>query len=65
MNNGEDPEEAIIRAVIDTKDNDTISAIVGAAMEALYGEDVTQAVDLWSDRTHQGQRRRSNVRVAK
>ena len=33
-----DPEEAIIRAVNDTKDNDTIAAIVGAAVGALYGE---------------------------
>jgi ADP-ribosylglycohydrolase len=30
-------EEAIIRAVNDTKDNDTIAAIVGAAVGALYG----------------------------
>ena len=33
------PEEAIIRAVNDTKDNDTIAAIVGAAVGALHGED--------------------------
>ena len=33
-----DPEEAIIRAVNDTKDNDTIAAIVGAAVGALFGE---------------------------
>jgi ADP-ribosylglycohydrolase len=33
-----DPEEAIIRAVNDTKDNDTIAAIVGAAVGALHGE---------------------------
>jgi len=32
-----DPEEAIIRAVNDTKDNDTIAAIVGAAVGALHG----------------------------
>ena len=36
---GEDPEEAIVRAVNDTKDNDTIAAIVGAAVGALHGED--------------------------
>lgn len=35
----EDPEEAIIRAVNDTKDNDTIAAIVGAAVGALHGRD--------------------------
>jgi ADP-ribosyl-[dinitrogen reductase] hydrolase len=33
----DDPEEAIIRAVNDTKDNDTIAAIVGAAVGALHG----------------------------
>jgi len=33
-----DPEEAIVRAVNDTKDNDTIAAIVGAAVGALHGE---------------------------
>jgi ADP-ribosylglycohydrolase len=33
----DDPEEAIIRAVTDTKDNDTIGAIVGAAVGALHG----------------------------
>lgn len=32
-----EPEEAIIRAVNDTKDNDTIAAIVGAAVGALHG----------------------------
>jgi ADP-ribosyl-[dinitrogen reductase] hydrolase len=34
----DDPEEAIVRAVNDTYDNDTIGAIVGAAMGALHGE---------------------------
>jgi ADP-ribosyl-[dinitrogen reductase] hydrolase len=33
-----DPEEAIVRAVNDTYDNDTIGAIVGAAVGALHGE---------------------------
>ncbi len=32
-----DPEQAIVRAVNDTKDNDTIAAIVGAAVGALHG----------------------------
>ncbi|MBP7147475.1 MAG: ADP-ribosylglycohydrolase family protein [Acidobacteria bacterium] len=32
-----DPEEAIVRAVNDTRDNDTIAAIVGAAVGALHG----------------------------
>lgn len=36
---GHDPEQAIIRAVNDTKDNDTIAAIVGAAVRALYGKE--------------------------
>jgi ADP-ribosylglycohydrolase len=35
---GHDPEEAIVRAVNDTKDNDTIAAIVGAAVGALHGK---------------------------
>jgi ADP-ribosylglycohydrolase len=33
-----DPEEAIVRAVNDTYDNDTVGAIVGAAVGALHGE---------------------------
>ena len=37
MNHAHDPEEAIIRAVNDTKDNDTLAAIVGAAVGALHG----------------------------
>jgi ADP-ribosyl-[dinitrogen reductase] hydrolase len=36
---GHDPEQAIITAVNDTKDNDTIAAIVGAAVGALHGEE--------------------------
>ncbi|MHC4548616.1 MAG: ADP-ribosylglycohydrolase family protein [Planctomycetota bacterium] len=39
MRHGHDPEEAIVRAVNDTHDNDTIGAIVGAAVGALHGED--------------------------
>ena len=39
MRHGHDPEEAIVRAVNDTKDNDTIAAIVGAAVGALHGRD--------------------------
>ena len=38
MRHAGDPEEAIIRAVNDTKDNDTIAAIVGAAVGALHGK---------------------------
>ncbi len=34
---GDDPEEAIVRAVNDTYDNDTIAAIVGAAVGAAHG----------------------------
>ena len=37
MRHGHDPEAAIVRAVNDTKDNDTIAAIVGAAVGALHG----------------------------
>jgi len=38
MRHGHDPEEAIVRAVNDTKDNDTVAAIVGAAVGALHGK---------------------------
>lgn len=34
---GRDPQEAMLVAVNDTRDNDTIAAIVGAAMGAAYG----------------------------
>ena len=36
-NHAHDPEEAIVRAVNDTHDNDTVGAIVGAAVGALHG----------------------------
>jgi ADP-ribosylglycohydrolase len=36
-NYAHDPEEAIVRAVNDTKDNDTVAAIIGAAVGALHG----------------------------
>ncbi len=35
---GHDPDEAIVRAVNDTVDNDTIAAIVGMAVGALHGK---------------------------
>lgn len=35
---GDDPEQAIIRAVNDTKDNDTVAAIAGAFVGALHGK---------------------------
>jgi ADP-ribosylglycohydrolase len=38
-NHAHDPEEAIVRAVNDTHDNDTVAAIVGAAVGALHGRD--------------------------
>ena len=37
MRHGHDPEEALVRAVNDTRDNDTIAALVGAAVGALHG----------------------------
>ena len=37
MRHAEEPEEAIVRAVNDTVDNDTIAAIVGGAVGALHG----------------------------
>jgi ADP-ribosylglycohydrolase len=38
MRHGHDLEEAIVRAVNDTWDNDTIAAVVGAAVGALHGK---------------------------
>lgn len=38
MRHGHNLEEAIVRAVNDTKDNDTIAAIVGAAVGAVHGK---------------------------
>lgn len=38
MNHGANFEEGLARAVNDTKDNDTIAAIVGAALGALHGK---------------------------
>jgi ADP-ribosylglycohydrolase len=38
MRHAHDPEEAVVRAVNDTKDNDTIASIVGAAVGALHGK---------------------------
>ena len=37
MRHAADPEAAIVRAVNDTTDNDTIAAIVGAAVGTLHG----------------------------
>jgi len=37
MKHGHDFEQAVLRAVNDTRDNDTIAAIVGAAVGALHG----------------------------
>jgi ADP-ribosyl-[dinitrogen reductase] hydrolase len=39
MKYGDRPEEALVRAVNDTKDNDTAAAIVGAAVGALHGRE--------------------------
>lgn len=38
IKHGNDPEQAIIRAVNDTKDNDTIASIVGGLVGALHGK---------------------------
>ena len=43
MRHAHDPEEAVVRAVNDTKDNDTIASIVGAAVGALHGKRVLPA----------------------
>jgi ADP-ribosylglycohydrolase len=42
-NHAHDPEEAIVRAVNDTRDNDTTAAIVGSAVGALHGADALPA----------------------
>ncbi len=47
MKYAHDPEEAIVRAVNDTYDNDTIAAIVGAAVGALHGVEALPA--RWRD----------------
>jgi len=39
MRHADDPEAAMVRAVNDTRDNDTIAAIVGAAVGALHGRE--------------------------
>jgi ADP-ribosylglycohydrolase len=39
IKHGNNLEEAIVRAVNDTKDNDTVAAIVGAAVGALHGKE--------------------------
>lgn len=39
MKHGHDFEQSVLRAVNDTKDNDTIAAIVGAAVGALHGRE--------------------------
>lgn len=38
MKHSDDPEEAIVRAINDTKDNDSIAAIVSTAVGALHGK---------------------------
>lgn len=43
MRHGHDAEEAIVRAVNDTRDNDTVAAIVGAAVGALHGRSALPA----------------------
>jgi ADP-ribosyl-[dinitrogen reductase] hydrolase len=53
MRHADDPEEAILRAVSDTKDNDTIGAIVGAAVGALHGENC-RSVEARSSRSYPG-----------
>jgi ADP-ribosylglycohydrolase len=40
MRHGHDPEEAVVRAANDTWDNDTVAAVVGAAVGALHGRAV-------------------------
>ena len=44
---GADPEEALVRAVNDTRDSDTVGAVVGALLGALHGDGVWPRK--WSD----------------
>jgi ADP-ribosylglycohydrolase len=44
---GHDPEEAIVRAVNDTRDKDTVGAIVGSVVGALHG--ATALPPRWRD----------------
>ena len=65
MRHGHDPEEAIVRAVNDTKDNDTVAAIVGAAVGALHGRaGITKPLDRQPAGPHDGLRRRASLRPA-
>ena len=50
---GDDPREAILAAVNDTRDNDTIAVIVGAAVGALHGAESLPEEwrDAWLGRT--------------
>ena len=50
---GHDPREAILQAVNHTRDNDTVAAIVGAAVGALHGASALPAswIDDLSGRT--------------
>ena len=43
MRHAGDPEEAIVAAVNDTKDNDTVAAMVSAAVGALHGAEALPA----------------------
>lgn len=45
---GHDPERAILEAVNNTKDNDTIAAIVGSAVGALHGR--SNLPQVWQDK---------------
>jgi ADP-ribosylglycohydrolase len=53
----QEPEEAIVRAINDTRDNDTIAAIVGAAVGALHGKDAFPK--RWIE-NHSGRTRKSD-----
>jgi hypothetical protein len=57
MKHGHDPEEAIVRAVNDTRDNDTVAAIVGAAVGALHGKEALP--DRWR-KNHSGRTREND-----
>jgi ADP-ribosylglycohydrolase len=48
MRHADDAETAIVRAVNDTRDNDTIAAIVGAAVGALHGREALP--DRWVEK---------------
>ena len=60
---GNDPEEAIVRAVNDTRDNDTVAAIVGAAVGAPRCAPAAPSLARGPAGADRGRRRRAGARA--